>query len=144
MEPRGDDPDYERRYRQFEALGFRPVGTTRETAWFMFPFHWRWRSRGSRWMRNDDGTMLVSFHRLIADEPLHFGALTLTSGEGLVRTTCPGAGVDSYPEVNFGRFELRNVEPAELVEEHQRNVDAFCREQGLASKPGHVPRSRRR
>src|SRR5262249_39563649 len=50
-EPRADDPDYERRFRQFAELGFRPVGSSRESCWFMNPGKWYWRSFArSRWM----------------------------------------------------------------------------------------------
>ena len=64
-EPGGDDPDYERRFREFEALGFRPVGITNEAGWFISPLSWfRQSLHGTRWMRTPDGLMLATFHRL--------------------------------------------------------------------------------
>ncbi len=139
-EPTGDDPDYQRRFRQFEALGFRPIGMTRESGWFILPLKWYWHSlQGVRWMIAADGLMLVSFHRLLASEPLRFGVVTLNSAGGLMRTTCPGAEVTLDRDSNNARFELRGVEPAELVARHRENVAAFCEERDLESKPATFP-----
>jgi hypothetical protein len=60
-EPKGDDPDYERRFRQFEALGFRAAGTSRESCWFMNPHRWRWKQHGGyRWMTSPDGKVTIA------------------------------------------------------------------------------------
>jgi len=114
-EPRADDPDHARRYHQFWELGFRPVGVTRETCWFMNATRWYWHALDwSRWMQRPDDGLLVSFHRLLADEPVRFGAVTLFDDGGLVRTTCPGvrSGVRQDTERSL-RVELKNVEPAD-------------------------------
>jgi hypothetical protein len=127
-EPRADDPDHARRYQQFWELGFRPVGVTRETCWFMNATRWYWHSlEWSYWMQRPDDGMLVSFHRLLPDEPVRFGVVTLFDDGGLVRTTCPGvrSGMRQDAE-NSLRFELKNVEPAELVAKHEVHVAAFA------------------
>jgi hypothetical protein len=127
-EPRPDDPDHARRFRQFWELGFRPVGVTRETCWFMNPIRWYWRSLDwLRWMQRPDDGMLVSFHRLLASEPIRFGVVTLFDDGGLVRTTCPGVrqGMRSVT-ANFLVFELKSVEPAELVSRHEVHVAGFA------------------
>ena len=126
-EPRADDPDHARRFQQFTELGFRPVGVTRETCWFMNPTKWYWHALDwSRWMELPDGRMLVSFHRLLASEPVRFGVVTLFDDGGLVRTTCPGIGRGMKQVTkNALRFELKNVEPAELVAKHEEHVAAF-------------------
>ena len=127
-EPRADDPDHARRFQQFTELGFRPVGVTRETCWFMSPTKWYWHALDwSRWMELPDGRMLVSFHRLLASEPVRFGVVTLFDDGGLVRTTCPGIGRGMKQVTkNALRFELKNVEPAELVAKHEEHVAAFA------------------
>jgi hypothetical protein len=132
VEPGGDDPDYERRYRQFLALGFRPVGFTRASGWFAFPTKWRWRSlQGQRWMATPDGKTFALFHRLIAAEPVRITVMTLNDGDGFVSTVCPGMGVTLDRGSNHGRFELRGVEPEELVAKHRENVEYFCAQRGL-------------
>ena len=127
-EPRADDPDHARRFQQFREIGFRPVGVTRETCWFMNPIKWYWHALDwSRWMELPDGKMLVSFHRLLASEPVRFGVVTLFEDGGLVRTTCPGTGSGMKQDTkNALRFELKNVEPAELVAKHEEHVAAFA------------------
>lgn len=131
-EPLGDDPNYELRYRQFLELGFRPVGTTIETCWFINPIKWYRRSiRPLRWLASSDGRFLASFHRLIPTEPVRFGIVTLLTDNGMVRTTCPGVGKQSLVE-NRLRVEMPNAEPKELFARHQEQVRAFCEQQGLA------------
>src|SRR5262249_51288788 len=130
-EPTTDDPDYERRYQQFRELGFLPIGTTIETCWFSNPIRWYRKSlRPLRWLATPDGRFLASFHRLIAAEPVRFGIVTLLSDAGMVRTTCPGVGKHRL-EGNRLRIELLNVEPAELLAQHQEHVHAFCQSRNL-------------
>ena len=130
-EPTDDDQDYERRYRQFLELGFRPVGTMVETCWFINPIKWYRKSlRPNRWLATPDGRYLASFHRLIATEPVRFGIVTLLSDKGMVHTTCPGVGEDRL-EGNRLRIEVPNVEPAELFARHQEHVATFCQAHGL-------------
>jgi hypothetical protein len=134
-QPGKDDPDYARRFGQFEALSFRPVGMTREVGWFISPLTWLRRSlQGTRWMRTADGLMLATFHRLHRSEPVRFGVMTLNNGGGLVRTTSPGKGRPVAPTSKYARFEV-GLEPAELVARHRENVETFCRERGLVSVP---------
>src|SRR3954468_4059214 len=129
-EPRGDDPRYGQRFEQFEALGFRPLGTTYETCWFITPFDWLWRSRPIHWMTMPDQRTLASFHRLIDEEPVRFSAVTILEGGAMVRTTCPGTGRHQPPLLDsYRRVQLRGVDPTELVSRHQAEVAAFCAEQ---------------
>jgi hypothetical protein len=131
-EPTDDDADYVRRYQQFRELGFRPVGTTIETCWFINPIKWYRKSlRPLRWLATPDGRYLASFHRLIPTEPVRFGIVTLLSEEGMVRTTCPGVGRHRL-EGHRLRIEVPNVEPAELFAQHQEHVASFCQAHGLA------------
>jgi hypothetical protein len=131
VEPKGADPDYERRYRQFEALGFQPVGTSRETCWFINNHKWYWKSRGTRWMTMPDGKMLVSFHRMLGDEPVRFGVVTVFERGGLVRTTCPGAGA-THDSDTYLRVEFPSIEPEDLIAKHKEHVEAFSRRRGRA------------
>lgn len=127
-EPTADDPDYARRFGQFAAMGYRALASSRESCWFMMPTRWFWRSfAGLRWMASPDGRTLISFHRLLADEPVRFGAVTLFDDGGLVRTACPGAGL-TYQDGNYLRMELRGVDPAELLSKHEIHVMAFSTE----------------
>jgi hypothetical protein len=65
-EPPTGDPDYQRRFRQFAALGFRPLGRTFGTCWFMSPIKPYWRSlQGERWLADREHLTFVSFHRLV-------------------------------------------------------------------------------
>jgi hypothetical protein len=138
-EPTNDDPDYERRYRQFRELGFLPIGTTIETCWFSNPIKWYRQSlRPLRWLATPDGRFLASFHRLLPTEPVRFGIVTLLSDSGMVRTTCPGVGKDRL-EGNRLRIEVSRVEPAELFARHQEHVAAFSQSRGLAVKQATLP-----
>jgi hypothetical protein len=138
-EPKSDDPDYERRYRQFLELGFLPIGTTIETCWFSNPIRWYRKSlRPLRWLATPDGRFLASFHRLIATEPVRFGIVTLLSENGMVRTTCPGVGKHRL-RGNRLRIELPDVEPAELFARHQEHVHDFCQPRGLTVKTATLP-----
>jgi hypothetical protein len=130
-EPRGDDPSFRERFEQFRALGFRPLGTTYETCWFITPYDWLWRSRPIRWMAAPDGRTLASFHRLTAEEPLRFSAATILEGGAMVRTTCPGTGSHPMPVVeHYRRVQLTAVDPVDLVSRHQAEVAAFSTERG--------------
>jgi hypothetical protein len=130
-EPRGDNPRYRERFERFKALGFRPLGTTYETCWFITPFDWLWRSHPIHWMTTSDQRTLASFHRLIDEEPVRFSAVTILEGGAMVRTTCPGTGAHQMPlPDNYHRVQLTGVDPTELVSRHQAEVSAFSAEQG--------------
>jgi hypothetical protein len=131
-EPAPGDPSYRARFEQFAALGFRPIGTTYETCWFITPYDWLWRSHPIRWMTMPDGRTLASFHRLTDEEPIRFGAVTILEDGAMVRTTCPGAGSPGQLPVpeNYRRVQLPGVDPAELVSRHQAEVLAFAAERG--------------
>jgi hypothetical protein len=131
-EPRGEDASYRERFEQFKALGFRPLGTTYETCWFISAYDWFRRSRPVRWMATPDGRTLGCFHRLIDEEPVRFSAVTILEGGEMVRTTCPGArSVSEWPlPENYHRVDLTGVDPADLLSRHQAEVSAFSGKRG--------------
>lgn len=134
-QPLGDDPDYAKRYQEFAALGFTPVGTTVEHVWFLNPLRWYRKSHQPlRWMISREGPFLASFHRLIPDEPVRFSVATLTSDGGKVRTTCPGAGA-SRLDGNSLTVVMKNVTPAELLANHSRQLEEFCRQRNVQACP---------
>ncbi len=135
-EPASGEPPYERRFRQFEALGFRAAGMTRTTGWFIGPLSWISRSgAGTRWMRLADGLMFVTFNGTPESESERISLTTLTDGGGLVRTSCVHGPKQVKPTATYGRYAVEGAEPAELVAQQRENVAAFCRERGLGSKP---------
>jgi len=136
-EPSADDPDYQLRFRQFAALGFRPLGRTFETCWFMSPLKPYWRSlQGERWLADREHRTFVSFHRLVRDEPVRFGVVSYLPGDGVVRTTCPGTTgrVVSDEEALYWRTELRNVEPEALLRRHEASLAELAARRELAPK----------
>jgi hypothetical protein len=135
-EPPANDENYRRRFHQFAALGFRPLGTSIERCWFMSPIKFYWRSlQGNRWMGMDDGRTFASFHRLLPDEPVRFGAVTFFDDGSLVRTTCPGVfGATSERVRGYRRVELTGVEPERLLARHREEVEAFERERSVTVK----------
>jgi hypothetical protein len=134
--PYPEDVDGQRRYEQFLALGFHPVGWTSQHARFLTPLHWRWRSvEGARWLASPDKRTFACIYRVVASEPARFGAVTLLDGEGSWETYYPGAGLASETFGNRGRAEVRGVEPAELLAKHAEHVETFRRERGLAVRP---------
>ena len=136
-EPRAGDPDYQQRFRQFADLGFRPLGRTFETCWFMSPIKPYWRSlEGERWLVDRERLTFVSFHRLVRDEPVRFGVVSYLPGDGVVRTTCPGVAgrVVSDEDALYWRTELRNVEPEALLRRHQATLAEITARRKLAPK----------
>jgi len=135
-EPPPNDASYRRRFSQFAALGFHPLGTSIERCWFMSPIKFHWRSlQGNRWLGADDGRTFVSFHRLLPDEPVRFGAVTFFEDGSLVRTTCPGVlGVTTERVPGYRRVEITGVEPEHLLARHRQEVDAFAQERNVAVK----------
>jgi len=136
-EPPPNDENYRRRFHQFAALGFRPLGTSIERCWFMSPIKLHWRSlQGNRWMGTDDGRTFASFHRLLPDEPVRFGAVTFFDDGSLIRTTCPGVfGATTERVRGYRRVELTGVEPERLLARHREEVEAFERERSVTVKP---------
>lgn len=133
--PRPDDPDYARRYAQFVALGFRPAGFVRQHARFFSPIRWVWRSlQGSRWLTSADGRTVLTFFRLIPDEPVRFAA-TLCQDGGLVRTSSPGMPIAVPPGLAYRRADVGVVEPVDLLARHDLEVAAFCRERNSQPRP---------
>ncbi len=133
--PRSGDNDGEKRYAQFTALGFRPFGRTIESCWFMSPIKLYWRSlEGERWLASEDRRTFVSFHRLLRDEPVRFSVVSYFDGGGVIRSACPGAGLLSDEANAFWRTENRGVEPEELLDRHQRDLEALHRRRGLEAR----------
>ena len=135
VEPRVGDMSYRTRYGQFVALGYRPLGTTLETTWWSTPLRWVRRTlQGQRWLAAPDERTFVEMHRIVPEEPVRFGAVTLFEGGGLLRTTSPGAGLSGDLGPRYRRHEVQNVDAADLLGRHQKNVAAFAQELGLAVK----------
>lgn len=135
--PYPEDTDGLRRYDQWVALGFRPVGWTEEHARFFSPLHWHWRSaQGCRYLVSQDGRTYGSLYRIVDDEPVRFSAVTLFEDGGSVSTVYPGAGVDMKPDAKFGYAEERGVEPAELLERHAAHVERHQQQRAVAIKAG--------
>jgi len=136
-EPPANDPDYELRFRQFAALGFRPLGRTFETCWFMSPIKPYWRSlEGERWLVDRERLTFVSFHRLVRHEPVRFGLASYLPSNGVVRTTCPGVAgrVLADEDALYWKTELRNVEPGALLRRHEASLAEIAAQRKLAPK----------
>jgi hypothetical protein len=132
VEPGSGDPSYRLRFTQLLAAGFRPLGTTMETCWFNTPLRWQRQSlQGERWLTSADRRTFVALHRLVLDEPVRFGAVTLLEGGGMVQTTCPGAGLSGDVGPRHRRAEVQNIDAVDLLRRHRRNVEEFCHERGL-------------
>ena len=137
-QPPAGDADYERRSAQFRELGFVPAGISMESAWFLTPFKWYWRTlEGERWFVSPDGRTFVTLNRLIREEPVRFGACTIFDGDAIVRTSCPGAGI-ATTSGNYRRHELRKVDPAALLAAHAEHVEAFSRETGRLAREANM------
>jgi hypothetical protein len=132
--PYPEDADGLRRYQELLDLGYAPAGSTYEHARFFTPLHWRWRSRGLRWLASPDGRTFVHLHRIVDEEPVRFGAVTVFEGGGTWHTACPGVQGE-MPEIpGHGRADLIGVGTGELLEKHAAFVEAFARDNAVAAK----------
>ena len=137
VEPGSGDPSYRLRFTQLMAAGLRPLGTTVETCWFNTPLRWQRQSlQGERWLASADRRTFVALHRVVLDEPVRFGAVTLLQGGGMVQTACPGAGLAGDLGPRYRRAEVQNVDVVDLLGRHQRNVEEFCHERNLIVREG--------
>ena len=135
VEPGSGDPSYRLRFSQLVAAGFRPLGTTVETCWFNTPLRWQRQSlQGERWLASADRRTFVALHRIVLDEPVRFGAVTLLEGGGMVQTTCPGAGLSGDVGLRCRRNEVQNVDAVDLLRRHRNNVEDFCRQRDLCAR----------
>jgi hypothetical protein len=133
VEPGPGDPSYRLRFSQLVAAGFQAVGTTTETCWFNTPLRWQRQSlQGERWLASADRRTFVALHRVVLDEPVRFGAVTLLEGGGMVQTACPGAGLSGDVGPRHRRAEVQNVDVVDLLGRHRKNVEEFCGERGLS------------
>jgi hypothetical protein len=132
VEPGSGDPSYRLRFTQLVAAGFRPLGTTIETCWFNSPLRWQRQSlQGERWLASPDAQTFVALHRVVLDEPVRLGAVTLLEGGGMIQTACPGAGHSGDVGPRHRRAEVQNVDAVDLLGRHRKNVEEFCRERSL-------------
>jgi hypothetical protein len=136
VEPGGKDPEYDRRFAELKALGFVPVGKTRERFRFFTPLHWRWISDGTRWFASPDRRVYVEIHRLGGGHPQRMSANTTFEGGGLLATSTAPTGMGGEVGERYRRVELGVETVAELVREHERHVSDFSRDVGLRVKPG--------
>jgi hypothetical protein len=134
-QPDGKDADYARCFAELTARGFVPLGKTIERCPFLTPLHWRWISSGSRWLASPDGRVHVALHRLAAGHPLRISAHTTFEGGGLLVTSTTATGLGGEIGERYRRVEVGNEGPAEVVHQHERHVDEFCRVTGLRARP---------
>lgn len=132
-EPRGHDPDYERQFAELRVRGFQPVGKTVESAHFFTPMHWRWVSRGTRWLASSDRKVYVGISRL-GDHPQRLSAETIFEGGGVLVTSTAPSGLDDQFAERYRRIEVSYAGPDEFIAEHGQNVSNFSREVGLRAK----------
>src|SRR5262245_51613956 len=64
-----DDSDYQRLLHEFSLLGFRPIGATVESGWFINPITWYRRFPLGRWLSTAEGDVFVYIYRVFAREP---------------------------------------------------------------------------
>ena len=133
-EAHGGDADFERRIAELRALGFTSVGKTRERFPFFTPLHWRRVWNGCRWFASPDRRVFVEFHRLAAGHPHRMSANSTFEGGGLLVTSTAPAGAGGEIGDRYRRVEVGSESVAELVSEHQRQLDEFSREAGLRVK----------
>jgi hypothetical protein len=133
-EPRALDPFYLRAVRAFAEMGFRPAGRIAASVWFPSPVLWRSGSEGPAWMASD-GKIIASMYYLRDQRSWATAATTLFAGGGYLETVSrsPKAGW-TLPAGDQRRVELDDVEPVELIAEHQRQVEDFARERGAPAK----------
>lgn len=135
----GADASLKGRLRQLAALGFRAAGQTRETCRFFSPMHWRWQQHGAtRWLVSPDGLTHVTLHRLIADEPVRIGVVTLFGDRGLVWTSSPGLPNRKFSTPRCWRLGLENLDAAALLAKHEEQVAAFTGEHGVSAQKGTI------
>ena len=129
VEPGNDDPDYARCYRELRALGFQPLGIVTEKRWIT-PIEWH-REFHLRCLVSCDGLCFASLYRLTRDEPMRVSLKTLMTGEGMVTTASPGAGIPDIGETSL-RIEMHAGNMAELLSHHQDNVKLFAEQRGFS------------
>jgi hypothetical protein len=135
-EPSGKDPDYDGRYAELNALGFVPIGKTRERFRFFTPLHWLRLWNGCRWFASPDGRVYVEIHRLASGHPQRMSANTIFEGGGLLATSTTATGMGGEIGERYRRVEIGGENVAELVREHWRHVADFSHDAGLRVKAG--------
>jgi hypothetical protein len=130
----GNDADFARRIAELKALGFEPVGKTRERHRFFTPLHWNRVWNGCRWFALPDRKVFVEIHRLASGHPQRMTANTTFEGGGLLVTATAPLGMGGEIGERYRRVEVGNESVAELVREHERHVSDFSREAGLRVK----------
>jgi hypothetical protein len=118
VEPPPGDADYEARFRELLALGFRPVGVLTEEL-RLFAIHW-YKAFPINCLVSPDGTCYAGLYRM-ASEPLRVKFDTFLTGDYMVRTTMPGVGFEDHDEW-WVRLEVPATSVAELYDRHRENV----------------------
>jgi hypothetical protein len=130
----GGDADFARRIAELKALGFTPVGKTRERFRFFTPLHWNRVWNGCRWFASPDRRVFVEIHRLAAGHPQRMNANTTFEGGGLLVTATAPTGMGGEIGERYRRVEVGSETVDALVREHERHVNDFSREAGLRVK----------
>ena len=129
-DPRQANPEYGRILGAFIEMGFRPVGRVIESARFFSPLQLHWRSQGENWLVAKDGRTFVAIFKPRGREAWMSVAKTVFVGSGYLSTVTSRAGLQVLSGEQW-RVEVGDVEPRELIAEHQRSVEEFGREHGV-------------
>jgi cbb3-type cytochrome oxidase subunit 3 len=139
-EPGAGDPDYQRRYDEVVALGFRPIGATQAHARFLTPLKWRWSEVGTtRWLASSDDRTFFFMDRALAGEPVRLGVATFFEGGGVLYLRSPAIGMGRTEAGNYARLETHGSDPRDLLSRHAEEVEAFRRERGLEARRATLP-----
>lgn len=111
--PDGSDLDYEEKYQELAALGFRPCGMVTERAWF-FTCH-LFTSTPVRKMVNPDGRTYAALYRLGKwGTTLRVAFSSVTDRKVFLQTATPGVGL-AERESDYHRTEVPGGTLAERV-----------------------------
>jgi hypothetical protein len=132
LEPTGDDDAYAAIFAQLQALGLRPAGTQRVTAWF-FAFHWV-KSFDLRMFATPRGDCFAAVYRLVDGEPWRVTYSTGFTDGALVQS---GSTLEDLKvqEEDYLRWGFVTADLAELLGLHRELVGRFAEAGGRAVAP---------
>lgn len=134
--PAGDDPDYESKFQQLSALGFRPVGVITEH-YRLFAFHW-YKAIDYRFLATDDGMVCAGIYRMLVEPAsVRFDSIIDCGERGHnVRTVTLKGAEDGWEtrDEYLTRVE-KNLPIAKLYEYHQNLVAQISAEKGAPTTP---------
>jgi hypothetical protein len=129
-QPDGSDAEYEEKYHELLALGFRPCGYVTESTWFTA--HHLHRTTRVRKLVSEDGKTYASLYRLgEGGLMLRVAFASLTENGCLVQTAFPGAGISEDSAVTH-RTEVPEGTVADVYSHHLNELDAVSAHNGPA------------